>query len=33
LESVSNDVDAMNAEIQAVVVFAERLGVDVQSDF
>jgi hypothetical protein len=23
----------MNAEIQAAVVFAERLGVDVQSDF
>ena len=33
LESVNNDVDTMNAEIQAAVVFAERLGVDAQSDF
>ncbi|XP_028418765.1 zinc finger MYM-type protein 1-like [Dendronephthya gigantea] len=33
LESVANDSDAMNAEIQAATVFAERLGVDVESDF
>jgi hypothetical protein len=33
LEYVNNDVDAMNAEIQAAVIFAERLGVDAQADF
>jgi hypothetical protein len=33
LEYVNNDVDAMNAEIQAAVIFAERLGVDAQTDF
>ena len=28
-----NDVDAINPEIQAAVVFAKRLGVDAESDF
>ncbi len=33
LENVNNDIDAVNAEIQAAVIFAEHLSVDAQTDF
>ncbi len=33
LENVNNDIDTMNAEIQAAVIFAEHLGVDAETDF
>ena len=33
LETVNNDADAMNAEIQAAAAFAKKLGTDASSDF
>jgi protein-tyrosine-phosphatase len=33
LENVSNDIEGMNAEIQAASSFAEKVGTDVDSDF
>ena len=33
LEIAKNDIDGMNAEIKAAASFAEKLGIDVDSDF